>query len=53
MAAPEISDLGPERDIVAVVHDRVEDSAHPAASNLKRGNAWQEKEKNKEQERVQ
>src|SRR5262249_34799322 len=41
MAAPEIADLGPdERDIVAVVHDWVEDSVRPVARDLEHDNAY-------------
>jgi alkylation response protein AidB-like acyl-CoA dehydrogenase len=41
MAAPEISDLDPdERDIVAVVHDWVEDSVRPVARDLEHQNAY-------------
>jgi alkylation response protein AidB-like acyl-CoA dehydrogenase len=41
MAAPEIADLDPdERDIVAVVHDWVEDSVRPVARDLEHDNAY-------------
>lgn len=41
MAAPEIADLDPdERDIVAVVHDWVEDSVRPVARELEHDNAY-------------
>jgi alkylation response protein AidB-like acyl-CoA dehydrogenase len=41
MAAPEIADLDPdERDIVAVVHDWVEDSVRPVARDLEHENAY-------------
>jgi alkylation response protein AidB-like acyl-CoA dehydrogenase len=41
MAAPEIADLDPdERDIVAVVHDWVEDSVRPVARDLEHDNTY-------------
>jgi alkylation response protein AidB-like acyl-CoA dehydrogenase len=41
MPAPEIADLDPdERDIVAVVHDWVEDSVRPVARDLEHDNAY-------------
>ena len=41
MAAPEIADLDPdERDIVAVVHDWVEDSVRPVARDLEHDNVY-------------
>ena len=41
MSAPEIADLDPdERDIVAVVHDWVEDSVRPVARDLEHDNAY-------------
>ena len=41
MAAPEIADLDPdERDIVAVVHDWVQDSVRPVARDLEHANTY-------------
>jgi alkylation response protein AidB-like acyl-CoA dehydrogenase len=41
MAAPEIADLDPdERDIVAVVHDWVEESVRPVARELEHANTY-------------
>jgi alkylation response protein AidB-like acyl-CoA dehydrogenase len=41
MAAPEIADLNPdERDIVALVHDWVEESVRPVARDLEHANAY-------------
>jgi alkylation response protein AidB-like acyl-CoA dehydrogenase len=43
MAAPEIADLDPdERDIVAVVHDWVDDAVRPAARDLEHAGAYPE-----------